>query len=401
MGKVATENTLQKGVDLLSIIARQNATFTDYKEVQEIVRKGLAQDVFGVGDQIVTTWNDGSHEYECPFDVVAFREVEKEDGSVVPGMIIQAHYGFAGIQFDGNEAFYHCDSALAAGSYYVTMGNNWGSNVVSGKSYTFTLTQTVPAGGQLLFGTATSTTGALPDTAPANWRVWSYESQTSTEPIEKVTLSEGTTGTSLGTLSSSTKYGNTGLNNMQRASYGYNRWSQSGIRQNMNSSDPAGEWWTPQNVFDRPPLELATKRGFMAGFPSDFLEVLSPVKVVTALNTVSDSDIGASEVTYDTFFLPSLEEEYCAPQVSGVEGAYWPYWKERLGISSPQASGTANALPTRIRYALENHTSAQYIRLRSANRYYASYAWIVSSTGSVTSHYATYSYRFAPACVIC
>ena len=403
MGKVGTEETLQKILNVTSAIAKNTADITSMSDVKAIVRAGMAKELFDIGDQIVVTWNDGSHDYECPFDVVAFHDVvRKSDGATVPGLWLQAHWLIPGVQFDGNEAFWHCDEALAAGTYNITMGNSWGSNVVSGKVYQFTLTQEVPAGGQLLFGLASSTTVGLPDQAPANWRVWSFASQTATEPIEKVTLTEGSSGTALGTLSSSTKYADTGVNNMQRASYGYNRWSQSGLRQYLNSDAAAGAWWTPQNVFDRPPSELTTKQGFMAGLPADFLDAVEEVKVTTALNTTSDSEIGTTEDTWDKFFIASLEQEYCVPQLNGAEGAYWPYWKERLGINSPQASGTAAALTEHIRYSIENHTSPQGARLRSAYRGHAYSTWTVTSTGAVGNGYsAAYSGRFAPACVIC
>ena len=231
--------------------------------------------------------------------------------------------------------------------------------------------------------------------------VWSYASQTATEPIEKVTLTEGSSGTALGTLSSSTKYADTGVNNMQRASYGYNRWSQSGLRQYLNSDAATGAWWTPQNVFDRPPSELTSKPGFMAGLPADFLDAVEEVKVTTALNTVSDSQIGTTEDTWDKFFIASLEQEYCVPQLAGAEGAYWPYWKERLGIDNPQAWYADGTLTEHIRYSIENHTSPQYARLRSAYRGGAYGTWSVYSAGYVASNYATNSLRFAPACVIC
>lgn len=403
MGKVGTEETLQKILNVTSAIAKNTADITSMSDVKAIVRAGLAKEMFDIGDQIVVTWNDGSHDYECPFDVVAFHDVvRKSDGATVPGLWLQAHWLLPGVQFDSNEAFWYCDEALPAGTYNITMGNSWGSNVVSGKVYQFTLTQEVPAGGQLLFGTASSTTGGLPDQAPANWRVWSYASQTATEPIEKVTLTEGSSGTALGTLSSSTKYADTGVNNMQRASYGYNRWGQSGLRQYLNSDAAAGAWWTPQNVFDRPPSELTSKQGFMAGLPADFLDAVEEIKVTTALNTTSDSQIGTTEDTWDKFFLASLEQEYCVPQLAGAEGAYWPYWKERLGIDSPQAWYAAGALEEHIRYSIENHTSPQAARLRSAYRGNASYTWIVNSTGYVnTNSTATNSLRVAPACVIC
>ena len=220
-------------------------------------------------------------------------------------------------------------------------------------------------------------------------------------PIETLTLTEAANGTLLGTLSSATKYGNSGMNNLQRAAYGYNRWSQSAIRQWLNSDAPAGEWWTPQNVYDRPPQQLATMKGFMAGLPEDFKAILAPVKVTTALNTVSDTDIGASEDTYDIFFCPSLEQEYIVPQAAGVEGAYWPYWKERLELDSPQAQGGAGTNANHIRYAISNHNSAHLVTLRSAIRGNACTRWSLYSSGTAYSYGgATYAYAPAPACVI-
>lgn len=402
MGKVATEQTLQIGIDLLSIIARNTIyTAKDYKEIQRIVRNGEAADVFNIGDQIIEKWTNGETEYDMPFDIVHFGIVTNKDGEQVPGMYLQSHYGLPGVQFDGNEAFWYCSTALTAGTYNVTMGNAWGNNVVANKTYQFTLTQDVPEGGQLVFTTATSTTGALSDQAPANWRVRSYVSSNETTHIEMVEVTEGSDGTSLGTLSSSTKYGTSGLNNMQRSAYGYNRWSQSGIRQWLNSKAVKGEWWTEQNVYDRPPDQLTTLDGFMVGLNQDFLDVVQPIQVTTALNTTSDSTIGTTETTIDKFFLPSLQQEYVVPQLADVEGEAWDYWKQRLDLSSPQATGNANINANHIRYAIENHTSPQSVRLRSANRGSASSTWNVYSTGCVGSTNAAYASRPAPACVIC
>ena len=401
--RVATEETLSTGVTLMGLMVRnQIHEFDDFLTIKKIVQDGMADKVFQVGDQIPLTWNNGTTTYDCPMDVVAIRSVIRaRDNATVPGMILQTHYAIPGIQFDGNEAFYYCSSALAAGTYYFTIGTTWGSNCVANKSYYFTLGTDVPAGGQLVLGTASSTIGALPDTAPANWRVLVYESQTTTTIRERLTLTEGTTGTSLGTLSSSTKFGAGALNNLQCSAYGYNRWSKCGARQYLNSSAAIGQWYTPQHDYDRPPDQLTTARGFMAGFSSDFLDILEPVKITTALNTTSDSDIGTTEVTTDTFFLPSLQEEYCVPQLADVEGEYWPYWKERLGLSSPQAWYAENTNANHIRYLISNTSSAQYVRLRSSYRSYANSAWNVNSTGYVGNNYATYSDALAPACVVC
>lgn len=401
-----THDDAERIADALDIIAVSSAAsidLTNMREVQEIVRAGKAEEFFNLGDQIDVVWKpDNSSEttYHIPFDVVSFLPaVDGQGNTHENAMWIQSHYALSPVQFSGNNAFYVPTAELPAGTYHFTMGNSWGTNVVANKSYQFTLASAVPAGGQLVLGTASSNTSGLPDTAPANWRVRTFANAMQNTPTEIVTLSEGTGGTDLGTLSSSTKYSTSGINNMQRSAYGYNRYAHSAIRQWLNSAGAKEEWWEPKNPFDHRPDQLATLQGFMAGLPQDFLQIVKPVKVTTALNTVSDNDIGSSEDVVDKFFLPSLEQEYIVPQVSGVEGSYWQYWKDRLGLNSPQVQGSDGTNAHHIRYAYENHTSAQNVRLRSAHRGYAHNTWHVSSSGYATA-YATYAYRACPACVI-
>lgn len=384
------------------INAQEGATpVTTLQEIHRIVQAGEAQGVFDIGDQIMLNYNDGAQDYVLPWDIVHFGDVELADGETVPGMYLQSHYAMEACQFDGNEAFYVADEALPVGTYYVTFGDNWGNNVKKDESYAFALTQQVPAGGMLMFGKASSTTAALSDSSPAEWRVWSFASQTAAEPIEIVSLAAGAAGTNLGTLSANTKYGAAGLNQLHRSAYGYNRWSQSAIRQRLNSAAAAGAWWTPQNRFDRQPDQLAALRGFMAGFDEEFLNIIKPVKVRTALNTVTDSEIGTYEDTYDTFFLASLEQEYIVPQLASVEGEAWEYWKQRLGLASHQVTGSAGANAAHIRYGYNAKSSAQYCRLRSAYRGSGYYAWGVYSTGYASYANATRAFWCAPACVIC
>ena len=88
-------------------------------------------------------------------------------------------------------------------------------------------------------------------------------------------------------------------------SNGYNRWSHSAIRQWLNSDADAGEWWTSQHIGDTAPAQATTTDGFMKGLDEDFLNVVQPVKVTTATNTVTDG--GVIDITYDRFFLPSLD----------------------------------------------------------------------------------------------
>ena len=385
-------------LERIAVAQAKAIDITDFFQIQQIVQMGLQKDYFRIGDQIVMKWGvNANTEYDMPWDVVDFGPCEDENGVVHNNaMWLQSHFALPGVQFSGNNAFYVPTAEMAPGTYHFTLANGWGTHCVAGKSYQFTTTQKIPAGGQLVLGTATSNTSGLPDTDPANWRVRTFSNGAQNTPTEILELTEGTDGTDLGSLSSSTKFAESGINNMQRSAYGYNRWSVSAIRQFLNSAADVEGWWTQKYAHDHRPDQLASVRGFMAGLPADFLAIVKPVKVVTALNTVSDTDIGTSETTYDRFFLGSLEQEFCSPQWTG-EGTAWEYWKERL---NNQIHAQYATRPEHIRYSISNHSSAQTVRLRSAIRGNASYAWYVLSSGFCGSSSATYAFCPAPACVI-
>ena len=385
----------------LQVIAGEKYTtmVSDIKQILGIVRAGLAPKVFNIGDQLIWKWKDvadSNKEYTVPVDIVHFGTSTLEDGEELPSMTIQWHYATPfGVQFSNYQAFYYAAETLQAGTYNVEIGTTWGKNCVAGKSYSFTLTKPVPKGGQLAgFRNA-------PDQAPSNWKVYSYESNTAKDPIETVSVTEGATGTKLGVL----KTGGDGtLNCLRRTAYGYNRWAQSALRQWLNSDAGVGLWWLPQNNFDRCPDQLATKAGFLTGFDEDIRAALRAVKVTTALNTVTDFVTGSGlesplEVTYDKIFVPSLEQMYITPQLAG-EGEVWEYWRRASGMTTKMSQG--KTYPKIRSFAVEDHTKAQTVRLRSAHRGHSSYTCYVSSDGYVSSGtYAIYAYRCDPACELC
>ena len=393
--------SMKDSVDLLRVLVN-GQVFDNWGAIREVVRQGRAQDYFNIGDQLEVSWVKGGTTYKLPFDVVSFDSVIKEgETDPVPGLWLESHYAMDGVQFDASEAIYVADAALPAGTYNFTIGTNWGTHCVAGKVYQFTTTKEIPAGGQIMVGKNNDWyTWGAPDQDPSTWRVHTFSSNAGTTPLESnLTLTEGSGGTALGSLASDVKYSANGINNLQRAGYGYNRWSMSAMRQYLNSEEAAGGWWLPKNPFDRAPQQLSTLAGFLSGFGKDFLDAVGKIKVTTALNTVSDTDIGASEDTYDKFFLASLEQEYIVPQAAGVEGAYWPYWKDRLGTDTPQAQYSTD--PRHIRYGYDAKTSSRYCRLRSADRGSAYDTWYVHTSGYVGYNYAAAAYRGCPACVIC
>ena len=399
---------LKRQNGLLSMIAEgsRSDVYSDITQVASVIRGNTVEEnkrLFPIGDQIVVAWKDMDDEnhntdataYKVPLDIVHHGEVVLESGEVVPGMYLQWHYTTPyGVTFSNRQAFYHCDEALVAGTYYVTLGKTWGSNgTVADSMWKFTLTEDVPEGGCL------SGFESMSDVAPTTWKVKSWGVNTDASPIEIVDVTEYNvdtdTATSLGVMEYTEKSAE-GLNCMQNVAFGNNRWGTSAIRQYLNADST--NWWESKGVFDIRPEEY-TKHGFMAGFRDDFLQAIKPVKVFTALNTVEGYEDSIEE-TFDTFFLPSLEQMNGTPQLSNVEGPYFEYWRRRLGLSEFASSHPSIYDGYKIP-AINSLSSPQSVRLRSAFRSSANSPWYVYSSGYLYGSSAYSAFRFVPACVIC
>lgn len=377
----------------LGVIARAQTGVVeemDYNGIKAVVAAGNAPAVFPVGTQLVNTYTgkDGKV-YDCPWDVVKTDDIaEGETGTTAPAMVLQMHYAsLEDIQFSAYQAFFVVpEVGLVAGTYNVKMGLDWGTNVKNGTVYQFTLTKNAPAGARL--------TGFYnaPDAAPTNWKVYVYKDQNKSELLETCSVSAGEAGTNLGTFLAKP---NGNLNGLHPVVYGDNRWWKSAYRQYLNSDAAAGGWWTPQDEWDMKPDQADSVPGFLAGFSDDFKAALTRVKVVTYGNTVTDDS--SAVVTYDKIFLPSLQEIYCSPQVSGDGTGYWPYWKERTGAKTPQTPW--QTYPLRITRDLAQRTVGRNARLRSADiRSNDNRAFIVDSSGYVGTWRAVGTGRCAPAC---
>lgn len=387
------ETTMQEIAQALQTVAfAQSAkleNITTWDQISGLVRNGYAQKIFDFGDWINEKWTDtaATKEYEYPWRVNHFENVELEDGEIVQGMFLQAHYAHPfGVQFSQARAFLKCPDGLTAGTYNVKLERDWGSNAKANTYWQFTLTKDVPKGGRL------SGFIQMPDVASSNWKVISYAADAITK-LETVPVTSGQDGTALGTLQYATRNGN--LNSMQETAYGWNRWKTSALRQYLNSEQAKGKWWTPQDEWDIAPDQLATKDGFLCGMPADMLKALKTVKVVTYANTVQDG--GEADITYDRVFLPSLEQLFINPQIAG-EGTVHEYWQRRSGMKTKMQQ--YQTYPRMISYAVENHTSPQNVRLRSALRGSAYGAWCVYSSGYVSDGNAWYAYRFSPLVVV-
>lgn len=370
--------------------AVKNAAEIEPGEFQKLVRAGVAQWLFPVGTILVIKWTDkrNNNVYQVPHIVAHYGTATLEDGEEVPSCILVWKYlPPYGVQFSESQAMYYSESGEPADTYYFNIPTTW-SKAAAGK-YHFTLTQAIPAGGQI------AGPRLIADTEPANWVVKTYASPTSTTPIETVPVVAGEEGTPLGDL---VPAGSATLNSIHRVGYGSNRYAHAAIRQWLNSEAGIGAWWTPQSNYDRPPEQLATCPGFLSGYEEDFLAILSPSKVTTALNTVSDSGIGQYEDTYDKVFLPSLEEIFATTQLANVEGEVWELYKRLVGRSTPAPWYSPNIFDAYKMRGIENPTGGtQYVRLRSAFRGGAYSAWCMYSAGYLNGGSACSALRGLPA----
>lgn len=403
--QVEWEEMTQRMDSLLTKMDKQNALLevqaasalrtlsSDWAGLADLADSGLFGEAYAIGDQFVDTWKDKATntEYTYPFQLNHIGNVELADGETLSGRpFLQAHFAHPfGVQFSHQRAFLKCPDGLAVGTYYVTIESSWGTHVSANDVVCFTTTVAVPAGGRVsgMYG--------APDQAKSNWRIYTHSADGKTI-LETITPTFTASGTNLGTIKSTVRNGN--LNSLQEAAYGWNRWKTSALRQYLNSAAGVGNWWTAQDEWDIAPTELTTKQGFLTGCSEAFIEAIKPVKVVTYPNTVFDDTGGNTpDVTYDKVFIPSLEQMFINPQKSG-EGEYHEYWKRKSGLTSPMAQ--YSTYPNIITYAVENHTSAQPVRLRSAYRVIAYNTWSVYSSGHVHSYYAILSLRFAPLVVL-
>ena len=160
------------------------------------------------------------------------------------------------MQFDPVQALMYCENGLAAGSYTFKQSN---------AQYYFTLTQAIPAGGQLR-----ATTSAFQ----------TYESTTATTQIESGTVSTET-------IDGATNLGQAGtgdLNHHDRVSYGSNNFGESGILKWLNSDSPANTPMPRLTKFSRP--YVPTKAGFKAGLDASFLACIQDTTWKCSANNI-------------------------------------------------------------------------------------------------------------------
>ena len=138
---------------------------SDWSSLSSEIAAGNGETVLPVGTQVKVDWTvtNGSTKYDTMWNAVHHHETQLEGGASVNTAVLQMDRCLPfDTQFSPYQAFLCAVTAIPAGTYNINMGFSLGSNVVSGKTYQFTLTKQLPAGGQLagFYG--------APDQSPSN-----------------------------------------------------------------------------------------------------------------------------------------------------------------------------------------------------------------------------------------
>ena len=309
---------------------------TDLDKLQTAVRNGTAAATYPVGTRFLVPYTLEDKTYTFAWHVADYQNVTLQDGSEVPGMVLQA--AFATVEmpvFDAAENEVATEAVFTQGYYYYLAD----SSMASG----YALQTGVVYGDPI--------------------------------PTDKVYYHSGIRD-------------NTG----RIVATGCSSWARSSIRQWLNSAKPRGSWWTAQHPGDLPAEDAETLDGFMAGFRKDFLKILQPVKVSTY-----DWTAAGVQDTWDTFFLPSLEQIYAEP-VSQGEGSAFAYWKQALGTDSPTVYNSTHE--AYVAAALEDGHTARTWKLRThgSNRYTT---YVTHHTGRWTTVVPNGGHYVLPVCVVC
>lgn len=381
--KKGFDNVNEK-IDVIASVVGEDASFASVKKV---VAAGMAANVYPIGTKFIVPHSKYGN---LIFDVVAHNHHKNPDNPNAPTMTLAMHNAIYGRPFDACEASYCVTAAnypngLPAGTYHLLPPSDYLSNaeLEGWTGIQFTTSVVVPVGGQIVLAwTYNVKISAV--------KISTFASASSTSALESnIVPTNGTDGTSLGTIH---KYGENAdgfMNVLQRLRYGNNNWKESNIRQWLNAEGGAGTWWTPTHSLDRLDNVYANLEGFLKGIDADFASVLGAVDVTTRKNNVFENDSSRGNIIYttrDKIFLFSQDE--VGFDVENVaQGSTLEYYAD-----------AANA--DRIKYDYSSTATARTWWLRSPNPGIASNARLVDTTGARNSNTAYSGIGAAAACVI-
>ena len=193
------------------------------------------------------------------------------------------------------------------------------------------------------------------------------------------------------------------------------QWNISGIRQFLNSNKLVDEWWPSDMGNANKPVirestnttsenNIITADGFVSGFKDkNFLDAISPVQVTTRGENENSDNEFPTYITYDKFFIPSLQEVYGTDNYTTNEGITFPYWKEAVNTSEP--CQVYKSSPAYQIYRIDNTNNAIYCALRTCRKYGYNNIYFLQkheeNNAKIASANPIDSFSCTPVCVVC
>ena len=369
---------------------------TNWYAIRQVVRAGLAPTFYPIGTEFTVHKIVGSNTLDLTFRVVDHDKLMPT--GLNHSMVLESKFVYSDkngtakyVVFDGPEAMFYCEEALPAGTYNFTW--NYATGPMVNDTYEFTITEGIPAGGQIVLGTKSSST------AITSCKISTYAAPGDTTAIESnIAVSVGSSGTALGTISA-TASSDENLNCAQRIMWGSNNYAQSGIRQWLNSDGEVGTFWKATNKFDRAPSwHLSNDKaysGWMHGFGDDFLNAVLPCKVDCRTNSLFEVDsLDGTEFSLDHTY--QLEDKFFILSRPEVYGSW-----DSSSIKDGEVLDFYEDAENADRIKRDVGGTARWAWLRSPSPSHAHNVRRVEYDGSLSGNGA-YNYRdsVAPACII-
>jgi hypothetical protein len=280
------------------------------------------------------------------WDIIGIDHDIPTDTRFTHSLTIQAHEVLTTGRISGAEAMYNAVTELPAGTYIFT---------TNGVQYTFTSTQTVPAGGVIYIKTRE-------EYAPLTLTIYGADRTTIVEDNIVVTPTTGEDNLSP-------------INDHVRMRYGNNNYEICALRQWLNSEDETFVW-QPLGLYDMP--SSYTTAGFINLLDADLQAVIGAVDKQVALATY---DGGEQALFSDKVFLLSRKEIFGDDEGVVTGEVVYPFW-----------DGSSNE--DRIK------GSPSHWWLRSPTVLYTHHTRTVNPSGNLDYIGAIDAVRLAPACVI-
>lgn len=361
------------GWDRVTVHAPKQTITEDWQKLQAY---GAAR--YPVGSSVIAGSYKGDY---LEWEVADYgTKLDPATGKVRPCVTLLSKDCVGAFYYKFKEALYYVDAAvfpdgMPAGTYYFTCVDRNDYTDDNNKNYQFTLTQTVPVGGQFVVTTFLNRT-------LENTQLAVFTGPSSFTEMFRVKLTVGNEGTYLGATDGNTPY----LNHGSRLLLGNNNYEYSDIRQWMNSAGEGRNWCQPVTPFGRNDGRFGyAEPGLLTAFSADFLAAVAQTRIAWRTNSVYEGhyDLNTEYTVLDKFFLPSLEELGMGGE--GTENQTWALYvgKDRYGRRKRRVDGTG--IPWATRNVKPDSTT---------------YLYDIDSSGDIMQKSAQQEVYVAPACIL-